>query len=154
MTEATNADQYFDLGDEYSTNGARALQSGDTDEGHEWFRKAIVAYEAALGDAPGEDVVLQANLKLCIGARLMGLGDLEGAGDRFADALSSLEARPDLASEGDGAEILAQAKLNRADLLLATGAHADALAQIEEVLARFPDHPYGTYLRDRCRSSE
>jgi hypothetical protein len=61
--------------------------------------------------------------------------------------------RADLAENPHAAGLLAQARLNRADCRLSEGEFGQALEEVEAVLADFPDHPYGVYLRDRCRSA-
>ena len=150
MTEQTEADRLFDLGDEHSGQGARALQAGHVKEGHECFREAITAYRAAFKAAPEDDVVLRANLNICIGAREFGLGNLDAAAELFEDALQWLRERPDLTSEGEGAKILTQARLNRADHLVVTGAREQALAEVQAVLADEPGHPYALHLLVQC----
>ena len=154
MSDATDADELFDLGDEYSGEGARALQSGDVPGGQEWFRKAIVAYEAALKAAPERDTLLACNLKLCIGARLFGMGSHEDALAKYEEVISVLSGRPDLLGGEEGRDLHAQARLNRAEHRLGQGATDEALREIEEVLAELPEHPYATILLDRCRPPE
>ena len=150
MTEPTDADRLFELGDDHSGQGARALQAGNVEEGHECFRQAITAYRAAFKAAPEDDVVLRANLNLCIGAREFGLGNLDTAAELFEEALQRLGERPDLTSEGEGAEILTQARLNRADHLVVIGSREKALAEVEAVLADDPSHPYALHLLLQC----
>ena len=150
MGVTTEADRLFDLGDEHSGEGARALQAGNVEEGHECFRQAITAYQAAIKAVPEDDVVLRANLSLCIGAREFGLGNLDIASERFEDALEWLRERPDLTSEGEGAEILTQARLNRADHLVVTGSREEALVEVKAILADSPGHPYALHLFVQC----
>lgn len=150
MPDVDEANRYFELGDECSTSGAMALQTGNTDEGLEWFRQAIDAYEAALKAAPEEETLLVCNLSLCIGARQFGLGSVDEALARYEDALATLAGRPDLTSEGEGLEILAQARLNRAECRLAKGHPGEALREVDEVLVLIPDHPFAVHLRERC----
>ncbi|MHC4472057.1 MAG: hypothetical protein ACYTDY_02660 [Planctomycetota bacterium] len=150
MPDVDEANRHFELGDECSTSGAMALQTGNTDEGLDWFRQAIDAYEAALRAAPEEETLLVCNLKLCIGARQFGLGSVDEALARYEEALAALAGRADLTSEGEGLEILAQARLNRAECRLAKGQPGEALTEVDEVLALIPDHPFAKHLRERC----
>lgn len=64
MSDKTRAEELFDLGDEQSAAGAKALHEGNTEEGYEGFRQAISAYSAALKEAPEEDLYLRMNLLL------------------------------------------------------------------------------------------
>lgn len=150
MTDRQEAERLFDEGDQFSTEGARALQQGKMQEGHEWFRKAIEAYETALDAAPEDDVLLVGNLELCIGARMYGLGDVDGAEARYEDVLGSLAGCPEIADGAEGTELFAQAKLNRAECRLAGGDAARARQEIEEVLELVPNHPYALMLLGRC----
>ena len=149
MTDTDDSGRYFETGDECSTRGVQALHKGDVDEGHEWFRKAIEAYQTALADAPPDDPVITGNLKLCIGARLSGLGRLDEALAHVEEVLGSLEGREALTAEGDGLDLLAQAKLNRAEIRLTEGNRDAAAAEVEEVAAIAPGHPYAEFLRER-----
>ncbi len=150
MSEPTETDRLFDLGDEHSGQGALALQAGNVEEGHEWFRQAIIAYRAALKAASEDQVVLRANLNVCIGAREFGLGNFDSAAEWFEKALKMLGERPDLTSEGEGAEILTQARLNRADHLVVTGSREQALAEVKAILNDIPNHPYALHLLLQC----
>jgi hypothetical protein len=152
MTSPEEADRLFELGDECSAKGARARQEGNAEEGRRWFLEAIDAYRVALKEAPPDDVLLVGNLKLCIGARQIGLGELDHALATCEEVIGELAARPDLISEGEGADLNAQARLNRAECRLIAGDVAAAQTEIHEVLAEFPEHPYGTVLKARLGS--
>ncbi len=153
MSDGEQGVELFDLGDEYSGNGARALAAGNTAEGHDFFRQAIAAYRAALKAAPKEDVVLRSNLHLCIGAREFGLGDLETATATYESVLAALTNRPELTKEGEGKEVLIQARLNLAEVSLATGQVEKALGVVDAVLLEQPDHPFAEYLKSRCEAA-
>ena len=64
--------------------------------------------------------------------------------------LQDRSARSDLIGAGEGAEILAQARLNRADCLLRTGDVENARAEIREVLDHHSGHPFAEYLLTLC----
>ena len=144
VSDPKEADRQFDLGDEYSTEGVQAMQAGDEEMKRAWFLKAIDAYSAALDATPPDDILTVGNLKLCIGARRLGLGELEAALALYAEAL-----------RGPGAVLLprqihAQARLNRAECRLLLGDVAQARAEVREVLDAHPDHPYAQHLMERC----
>ena len=146
MTDKAEAEKLFDLGDEQSGAGARALNEGNTEEGHECFRQAVSAYGAALEAAPEDDMFLRSNLLLCIGAREFGLGKAESALSRYDEVIASLGDEV----EGEGADLLAQARLNRADHLISAGEVAVAREAVDAVLERDPEHGYAEYLKARC----
>ena len=58
MTDTTDVDRQFDLGDDYSAKGFAAIRDGREEEGREWYRRAVAAYEDALAVAPPEDPIL------------------------------------------------------------------------------------------------
>jgi tetratricopeptide (TPR) repeat protein len=144
-----NAEDLFERGDELSTKGAQALQGGNVEEGHDWFRQAIEAYEAALEAAPADDDLLALNLRLCIGARRAGLGETETALSIYEQVRSTLESRPDLMDDEEGADLHHTARLNRADALIGLDRIDEAREEIEAVRERVPDHPYAEYLFSR-----
>ena len=146
MGDHAEAERLFELGDEHSTEGARALHEGSTEAGHELFRQAVSAYRAALTAAPEDDLFLRSNLLLCIGAREFGLGEIESAVSRYDEVIAALAGQV----EGEGVELLAQARLNRADYLLSLGSTDEARLVVTEVLAKYPEHGYALYLKDRC----
>jgi tetratricopeptide (TPR) repeat protein len=144
-----NADDLFERGDALSASGARALQAGDVSEGRDRFRRAIEAYEAALEAAPADDDLLALNLKLCIGARRAGLGQTDTALSIYERVRNTLESRPDLMADEEGAELHRTARLNRADALIGQERTDEAREEIEAVREQVPDHPYVEYLLTR-----
>ena len=150
MTDTTEAERLFDEGDELSGRGARAIAAGEADEGRQCYLRAIGVYEAALEAAPEDDPFLSLNLRLCIGARRFGLGETEAAKVAYGEVRKALEARPDLAAEEEGRDLLATARLNQAECDLAAGRIDEARREVEAVLALAPDHPYGPILLERC----
>jgi tetratricopeptide (TPR) repeat protein len=153
MTDQPDEDRPFEAGDEYSRKGFQALQAGNREEAMEFYREAVEAYEAALAAAPGEDLLLVGNLKLCIGARRSALGEGDRALALYEEVIASLEGRPDLAAGEEGTELLQTARLNRADLRLGEGRTEEALREVEAILAEAPEHPYALHLLERCRGT-
>jgi tetratricopeptide (TPR) repeat protein len=151
MSEGPALHHLFERGDDLSARGVQAFQAGSNEEGSDLFRRAITAYEKPLAEAPQHDELVLANLRLCIGARRFGLGEVDPALEVFSAVAAEMTGRADLADNPQAVGLLAQARLNRADCRLAKGEPEQALAEVEEVLTEFPDHPYGVYLRDRCR---
>ena len=146
MSDKSRAEELFDLGDEQSAAGAKALHERNTEEGYESFRQAISAYSAALKAAPEDDLYLRMNLLLCIGAREFGLGEAEPALAHYDEVIAALGGE----TEGEGAELLAQARLNRADFLLSSGNVDAAREVVDAVLKQYPEHGYAGYLKTRC----
>lgn len=146
MSDKARAEDLFDLGDEQSAAGAKALHEGNTEEGYECFGQAISAYRAALKAAPEDDLYLRMNLLLCIGAREYGLGETEPALACYDEVIAALGGE----TEGEGAELLAQARLNQADYLLSSGKVEAAREVVDAVLEQYPEHGYAGYLKTRC----
>ncbi len=78
------------------------------------------------------------------------MGESYNALAAFEEVLAELGQHPDLTEDGEGADILAQARLNRAECRLTAGAVEEAKAEIQAVLESFPEHPYAEYLLSRC----
>ena len=151
MGDASEFDGLFVRGDDLSAEGVRFLQAGDSEAGLARFHDAIAAYEESLDSVPEAERVVSANLRLCIGARRYGLGEIDAALEIFDEVEAEIGSRDDLATNEEAAQTLAQARLNRADCLLARDQTLEAKAIIDAVLTTHPDHPYAQYLSDRCQ---